>query len=158
LNRDTKWLEPFRQEFGGERAGYAETLKRNCEQGPAANWAETHINAYATMHPWEDWAETWALYMHMIDSLTTAMGFGFDAEDLEGDVELSGKEVLYAPDDRHARRFLHLLNGWNEITLVLNEMARSMGEPDFYPFVISPPAVAKLQFVQMVVSDARAQA
>jgi len=81
-----------------------------------------------------------------------------EAVDVEGDVDLYGREVLDAPDDRHALRFLHLLNDWREITLVLNEMARSMGEPDYYPFVISPPAVAKLQFVQMVVSDARAQA
>jgi hypothetical protein len=155
---NTEWLEPFRQVFGDERASYAEALKRNYEQGPPADWAKSYISAYATMHPWEDWAETWAHYMHMIDSLTTAMGFGFDADDVEGDVDLYAKDVLYAPDDRHAHRFLHLLNGWREITLVLNQMARSMGEPDYYPFVISPPAVAKLQFVQMVVSDARAQA
>jgi hypothetical protein len=88
----------------------------------------------------------------------TAMGPGFDADDVEGDVDFYGKEMLHAPDDRHALRFLHLLNGWREMTLVLNEMAQSMGEPAYYPFVISPPAVAKLQFVQMVVTDARAQA
>jgi hypothetical protein len=155
---NTEWLEPFRQLFGDERASYADALKRNYEQGPPADWAASYISSYATMHPWEDWAETWAHYMHMIDSLTTAMGFGFDADDVEGDVVPYGKEVLHAPDDRHAHRFLHLLNGWREITLVLNEMARSMGEPDYYPFVISPPAVAKLQFVQMVVSHARTQA
>jgi hypothetical protein len=154
---DSKWLDPFRQLFGDERASYAEALKRNYEQGPPADWADSYISAYATMHPWEDWAETWAHYMHMTDSLTTAMGFGFDADDVEGDVEPLGMDALYAPDDPEAPRFLDLMNGWREITVVLNEMARSMGQPDFYPFTISKPAVAKVQFVQMVVSDARGE-
>ena len=60
---DTRWLEPFRQLFGDERASYAEALKRNYEQGPPAGWAQSYITSYATMHPWEDWAETWAHYM-----------------------------------------------------------------------------------------------
>jgi hypothetical protein len=151
---DEKWLEPFRRLFGDERASYAEALKRNYEQGPPKDWAESYISAYATMHPWEDWAETWAHYMHMMDSVNTAMGFGLDADDVEGDVDPFGKDALYAPEDPHADRFLDLVNGWREITVVLNELARSMGEPDFYPFRISKPAVAKLQLVQMVVSAA----
>lgn len=154
---DTKWLEPFRALFGDERASYADALRRNYEQGPPADWAQGYITAYATMHPWEDWAETWAHYMHVVDSLTTAMGFGLDAEDLEGDIVPFGMDALHAPDDPNASRFLELLNGWLEMTMVLNEMARSMGQPDFYPFVMSRPAVAKLQFVQMVVFDSRAQ-
>lgn len=152
---DTPWLEPFRDLFGDERASYSEALKRNYEEGPPADWADSYISAYATMHPWEDWAETCAHYMHIVDSLTTAMGFGLDAEDVEGGVQFLGKDALYAPGDRHASRFLELVNGWREITVVLNEMARSMGQPDFYPFNMSKPAVAKLQFVQMVVSDTR---
>lgn len=152
---DTKWLEPFRQLFGDERASYAEALKRNYEQGPPADWAQGYISSYATMHPWEDWAETWAHYLHAVDSLTTAMGFGLDAEDIEAEIEPFGRDALYAPDDPNATRFLELLNGWTEMTVVLNELARSMGQPDFYPFVMSKPAVAKLQFVQMVVYDAR---
>jgi hypothetical protein len=154
---ETKWLEPFRRLFGDERASYAEALKRNYEQGPPADWAQSYISSYATMHPWEDWAETWAHYMHVVDSLATAMGFGLDADDLEGHIVPFGKDVLYAPSDPNAPRFLELLNGWLEMTMVLNELARSMGQPDFYPFVMSGPAVAKLQFVQMVVADARTQ-
>ena len=65
------------------------------------------------------------------------------------------RDALYAPDDPDAERFLSLLNAWLEMTMVLNELARSMGQPDFYPFVMSRPVVAKLQFVQMVVIDAR---
>jgi hypothetical protein len=152
-----RWLEPFRQLFGDERASYAEALKRNYEQGPPADWAKSFISSYATMHPWEDWAETWAHYMHIVDGLGTALGFGLDAANIEVAFNPFDKDALYAPDDRNAPRFLELLNGWLELIVVLNEMARSMGQPDFYPFVISAPAVAKLQFVQMVVFDARTQ-
>jgi hypothetical protein len=151
----TRWLEPFRELFGDERASYGDALKRNYEQGPPAGWAQSHISAYATMHPWEDWAETWAHYMHIVDGLATAIGFGLDAADMEGNVAPFDASALYAPDDPGAPRFLELLNGWREMTLVLNEMARAMGQHDFYPFTLPRPAVAKLQFVQMVVADAR---
>jgi hypothetical protein len=158
LVRDTTWLEPFRQLFGDERASYAEALTRNYEQGPPADWAQSYITSYAAMHPWEDWAETWAHYMHVVDGLTTAKGFGLDPDDLEGEIVPFGREALYAPDDPNAERFLELVNGWLEMIMVLNQMARSMGQPDFYPFIMSRPALAKLQFVQMVVFDARTNA
>ena len=157
LVRDTKWLEPFRQVFGDENASYAEALKRNYEAGPPADWANSHISSYATMHPWEDWAETWAHYLHVVDTLGTALGFGFDPQDLESKITPFGKEDLYAPDDAAAPMFLSLLNSWIEMIMVLNELARSMGQPDFYPFVMSRPVVAKLQLVQMIVQDARSR-
>ena len=158
LISNTEWLEPFRQLFGDERASYAEALRRNYEQGPPADWANSHISSYATMHPWEDWAETWAHFLHMVDSLGTAMGFGLDAQDLQGDIKPFTRDALYAPDDPDAERFLALLHAWLEVTMVLNEMARSMGQPDFYPFVMSRPVVAKLQFIQIVVSESRTKA
>jgi len=92
--------------------------------------------------------------MHVLDSLGTAMGYGIDLERDEGAVQHFGPESLYAPDDPSADEFLHLFNAWLRLTLLLNELARSLGEPDFYPFVVSSPVVAKLQFVQMVVADA----
>jgi hypothetical protein len=155
LVRDSRWLGPFRELFGDERADYAQALKRNYEQGPPAGWKDSFISSYATTHPWEDWAETWAHYLHMGDSLGTAFGFGLDAEDLEGRIDPFTSDVLYAPDHPEAARFLSLLNVWIEMIMVLNELARSMGEPDFYPFVMSKPVVAKLQFIYMVVADAR---
>jgi hypothetical protein len=152
---DTRWLEPFRALFGDERASYAEALKRNYEQGPPADWADAHISAYATMHPWEDWAETWAHYMHVVDSLGTALGYGVNLDRDRSHLEHFGRDALYDPDDPFADRYLHLLNAWLRMTVLLNELARSMGQADFYPFVISGPVVAKLQFVQMLVADAR---
>jgi hypothetical protein len=155
LVRDTKWQEPFRVLFGDERASYTEALKRNYEQGPPADWANSFISSYATMHPWEDWAETWAHYLHVVDSLGTALGFGLDAEDLETKISPFTRDDLYAPDDPSAERFLSMLNSWVEMIMVINELARSMGHPDFYPFVMSRPAVAKLQLVAMIAVDAR---
>ena len=149
------WLEPFRMLFGDERTDYAAALKANYDKGPPAGWADRYISSYASTHPWEDWAETWAHYLHVIDSLGTALGFGLDGGDLENIIRPFERNALYAPNDAGAERFLSLLNSWIEMTMVLNELARSMGEPDFYPFVMSKPTVAKLQFVHLVVQDAR---
>ena len=156
LVQDSDWLEPFRRLFGDERISYSESCKRHYEDGPPADWAKSHISAYATMHPWEDWAESWAHYMHLVDGLGTAMGYGVDLERDDGRVQPFGRNALYAPDDPFADRFLQLLNAWLRLGLLLNELARSLDAPDFYPFVISAPVVAKLQFVQMIVADARA--
>lgn len=152
---NSRWLEPFRALFGDERQSYTEGLKRNYEQGPPAGWANAYVSAYATSHPWEDWAETWAHYLHVVDSLATATGFGLDATDIRCDVQPFMRDALYANDDPHADRLLALLNSWIEIVTVLNEMARSLGQPDFYPFVMCKPVVGKLHFIHMVVADAR---
>jgi len=155
LVRDSQWHEPFRAVFGDERASYAEALKRNYEQGPPANWAHAYISSYAAMHPWEDWAETWAHYLHVVDSLGTALGFGLDVADLETKISPFTSADLFAPDHPSAARFLSLLNSWVEMIMVVNELARSLGYPDFYPFVMSKKVVAKLQLVSMVTIDAR---
>jgi hypothetical protein len=152
---NTRWLDSFRELFGDERASYADACKRHYEQGAPADWPNAYVSSYATMHPWEDWAETWAHYLHMVDTLGTAMGFGIDAENLQCEIAPFTRDALYAPDDPEAERLLSLLNAWIEIVMVLNEMARSMGQPDFYPFVIGKPVVKKLHFVQMVVAEAR---
>jgi hypothetical protein len=141
--------------FGDERASYAEALKRHYEMGPQADWANAYISSYATMHPWEGWAETWAHYLHIVDSLATALSFGLEAGDLETGITPFTSKDLYAPDDPGATRFLSLLNSWVEVVMVLNEVARSMGESDFYPFVMSKPVVAKLQLVHLIVFDAQ---
>jgi hypothetical protein len=138
-----------------EEADDAKREQIKYEHGPPADWASSYVSSYATMHPWEDWAETWAHYLHMVDSFCTAIGFGIDAGNLRCDVEPFTRDALYAPDDPQGEYLLSLLNAWVEIVTVLNEMARSMGEPDFYPFVMCRPVVAKLHFIHMVVADAR---
>ena len=152
----TEWEAKFRDLFGDERADYAAALKANYDNGPPADWRDRHISAYASTHPWEDWAETWAHFMHIQDSLDTAMSFGLTGNRILGDVEPYSREDLYAPDDPDAAHLLMMLNAWLGMTTVLNELARSMGQQDFYPFVMSRPVVRKLQFIQMVSTRARA--
>ncbi|WP_437728331.1 zinc-binding metallopeptidase family protein [Sorangium sp. So ce861] len=156
LVRDTGWLAPFRELFGDEQQDYAAALKANYEQGPPADWPQRFVSSYASMHPWEDWAETWAHYLHMVDTVDTALSFGIDADEVELDVEPWGTDALWRPDDPGAASFLGFLNAWVELTAVLNEMSRSMGQHDFYPFVMPRPAVAKLQFIHLVVNGALA--
>ncbi len=147
------WLQPFRSLFGDERQDYAQSLRRHYEQGAAADWNEHFVSAYASCHPWEDWAETFAHYLHLRDTLDTARSFGLDGERVELSYERFGPEVLGetgSPQD-----FLHLINNWMELTGVLNELSRSMGVHDFYPFVLSAPVVRKLHLVHQVVCGAR---
>ena len=151
----TPWLEKFRSLFGDERLDYAAALKRNYEQGPPTNWADRHITAYASVHPWEDWAESWAHYMHVVDSLDTALRFGLRGEDVEAAVEPFSVNDLHDPSAPDAKRVILLMNSWVQLTTVLNELARSMGQHDFYPFVMSRPGSGKMHFIQMLVKETR---
>jgi hypothetical protein len=155
LVADTPWLEKFRELFGDERQDYAAALKRNYEQGPPSDWADRHISTYASVHPWEDWAECWAHYLHVVDSLDTALGFGLRGEDVESAVEPFSVSDLYDPDAPDAKRVVLIVNSWVQLTMVLNELARSMGQHDFYPFVMSRRVLRKLHFIQMIVKEAR---
>ncbi len=152
---DTPWLEKFRALFGDERQDYSAALKKNYEQGPPADWADRFISSYASVHPWEDWAECWAHYLHVVDSLDTALGYGLRGEDVEAAVEPFTVDDLYDPTVPDAKRVVLLINSWIQLTTVLNELARSMGQHDFYPFVMSRPVLKKLHFIQMVVKETR---
>ena len=151
----TPWLNKFRQLFGDERQDYAAALQRNYEHGPPANWADEFISSYAAVHPWEDWAECWAHYLHVVDSLDTALCFGLRGEDVEQAVEPFAVEDLYDPTAPDAQRVILLINSWIQLTTVLNELARSMGQHDFYPFVMSRPVLRKMHFIQMIVKETR---
>ncbi len=148
----TGWLEPFRAWFGDEQRDYTEALKLHYSVGPPPDWALRHVSAYASSHPWEDWAETWAHYLHMRDTMDTARSFGLNARDVEVDTLPFGQSALYNPHLPGAQDFLDFVNNWMRMTRVLNELSRSMGERDFYPFVLPHAAVAKLQIVHEVVT------
>jgi len=141
LIRDGGKREAFRAVFGDERADYAEALKRHYAQGAPPNWAENFLTSYASAHPWEDWAETWAHYLHMVDALETA--------------EASGVHVtppLELPEP--SGRFAGMLKEWHGLTHMLNNLNRSLGLNDAYPFVLSAPAVKKMRFVHDVIKAA----
>lgn len=149
----SRWHEPFRALFGDEREDYGAALQRYYANGPAPDWEETSVSAYASAHPWEDWAETWAHYLHMVDTLDTAMGSGMDSEHVELLKDPFQKEVLYRFDGEDDAElagndaFLDFFNAWAGLTSVLNEFSLGMGLPDFYPFVLSKRSITKLHFV-----------
>lgn len=151
----TKWHEKFRVLFGDEREDYGAALRRNYKNGPPPDWPDQHISAYASVHPWEDWAECWAHYLHLVDSLDTALGFGLSGDDIEGEIEPFKIEDLYDPTDPGAPRVLSLVNIWLELVTALNEMARSIGQQDFYPFIMSRPVLRKLHLIHLVVGGER---
>ncbi|MCE4536312.1 putative zinc-binding peptidase [Pelomonas sp. P7] len=148
------WLEPFRALFGDEREDYAAALQRHYANGAPTDWGQRFVSAYASAHPWEDWAETWAHYLHLVDTLDTARSFGLDGERVELSYERFTVDVVAEASDPDAAGFVQLINSWMELTGVLNELSRAMGVADFYPFVLSAPAVRKLHFVHRVIHRA----
>jgi hypothetical protein len=151
LIKDTEWIDPYRSLFGDERQDYAGAIQAHYQSGPAAGWQQTFVSAYASTHPWEDWAETWAHYLHVMDTLETALGFGLDPESsIEMEVKPFESSELFRPKEPNGEQFLQFLNSWTRLTAVLNELSRAMGLHDFYPFALPRRAVAKLHFVHLV--------
>lgn len=142
-------IEEFRSVFGDERQNYKAALAAHYADGPTANWAENHVSAYASAHPWEDWAETWAHYLHMVDAVETA-----EAEGMEPRAAglLFGAAWPFKKYDVYQQvNFDSLMERWVPLSLAMNNISRSLGHLDFYPFVISAGARAKLAFVHRLV-------
>ncbi len=144
LVRDTKFLEPFRALFGDDRQDYNEAMKRYYATGAPADWGNNFISMYATMHPWEDWAETWAHYLHIQDTLEVAADFGLVGRRIKIDPVKQG-EVKAKPFDE-------VMDAWAELSIALNCLNRSMGMRDLYPFVLSQPVIDKLGFISEVIA------
>ncbi|MGH3768190.1 MAG: zinc-binding metallopeptidase family protein [Pseudonocardiaceae bacterium] len=134
-------LAAFRELFGDERADYGEAMARHYAQGAPAGWEAEHVSAYATMHPWEDWAETFAQYLHIRDTLQTAAAFGVRID--RRDKTLSAHPEVNVDGDT----FESILADWLPLSYALNAVNRSMGRDDLYPFVLSPPVIGKLTWV-----------
>ena len=146
LVRDGGRLEVFRALFGDDRESYQAAIERHYEQGPPASWESSHISAYATMHPWEDWAETWAHYLHMLDTLETAKSHGLA-------VRVPGEDERVSTDDLAFHDFEALMAGWQAVTIALNSLSRSMGLKDVYPFILSQPVREKLRFIHNLIQE-----
>ncbi|MDB5276096.1 MAG: hypothetical protein JWR61_1051 [Ferruginibacter sp.] len=143
LIKDSPYLEKYRQLFGDEQKDYGEALQTYYANQTPANWNDAFISPYATAHPWEDWAETWAHYMHMMDTLETAWSFGINIQRPEIKTSISN-------DPYSESNFINIINRWYPLAFAVNSLNRSMGHADFYPFVISAPVVQKLQFIHEV--------
>ena len=151
LVKDGPRLEAFRQLFGDERADYGEALAAHYREGPAADWQLRFVSAYAAAHPWEDWAESWAHYLHMTDTLETAVANGLALQPSRAD-----EPTLHAAQlgDSPPGPFERLIDSWFPIAYVVNNLNRCLGMPDAYPFVLSTPAIDKLRLVHEIIGDA----
>lgn len=158
LVQQSGWLSRCRALFGDERADYAAARQRHYDQGPPAHWQDRCVSAYASMHPWEDWAESFAHYLHMVDVLETARAHGLRVhpEATAGTTHVHGQDLAAARVD--PSDFDELMEGFGLFALTLNDLNRSMGLADPYPFVLCPPAVEKLRLVHEVVKAAGAPA
>jgi len=126
-------LSEFRQLFGDERADYPGALTAYHASGPPAGWEASFVSAYASAHPHEDWAESWAHYLHITDSIETAAANG----------------MVWSPESDE------WLKQWMDLSVALNEMNRSMGMADAYPFVLLQPVQEKLRFIHRRVEASR---
>ncbi len=127
------FLNEFRGLFGDEREHYGKSLSCYHVQPGNNNRHADYISAYARAHPWEDWAETWAHYLHMVDGLETTRVFS----------------VTNAEPDKD--RFQHCLTEWAGVMVMLNELNRSVGQYDAYPFLLSERIADKLYFVHRTI-------
>ncbi|RVU16586.1 zinc-binding metallopeptidase family protein [Methylobacterium oryzihabitans] len=149
LVRDAGRLDACRAVFGDDSQDYNAALQRHYDQGPPPNWQDSFVSAYATTHPWEDFAETWAHYLHIVDTLEMASAFGMQVNPLvDASGNLAGRIDF---DPYRAESIGQIVDAWLPVVFALNSVNRAMGHADLYPFVLAPPVVTKLGFIHDLV-------
>ncbi|MGV3492762.1 MAG: zinc-binding metallopeptidase family protein [Ramlibacter sp.] len=147
-------VEGFRAVFGDERQDYAQALQDHYARGGTQpDWQERFVSEYATSHPWEDWAETWAHYLHMVDLLETAASYNTRIT-IPGKEDKEIEEVVN-PVEAGTPDFNLLVEQWVPLTLLVNSLNRSLGQDDAYPFALSVGALQKLRYVHDVICETR---
>ncbi|MGQ0503265.1 MAG: zinc-binding metallopeptidase family protein [Panacagrimonas sp.] len=150
LIKNSRRLDAFRALFGDETQDYGEALKRHYSEGPPPNWQQEFVSTYASSHPWEDWAETWAHYLHMVDSLETAYESGLS---LNPRRRKDPQFVAMRPFSvRKVGTFSRMIDRWMALTYILNDLNRGLGLHDAYPFVLSERVIEKLKFVHQTIA------
>jgi hypothetical protein len=142
-------LETSRHVFGDERLNYEQALRRHYADGAPANWQEGFVSSYATSHPSEDFAETWAHYLHIVDTLEMAGAFGINIHPAlanNGNFDAQVDFDPYGPGN-----ITRLIDTWIPMSNALNNLNRTMGQPDVYPFILSPPVIVKLGVIHDLV-------
>lgn len=151
---DLAWDDPqrlaFRERFGDEWLDYAAALSTHYECGAPVGWEQNFITGYAASHPWEDWAETWAHYLQIVDGLETCESLGIQVQHLALALVMLPDEAGTLPSMLEQcgvtdGEFLAWLQRWMCLSTVLNEISYSLGEPPLYPFVISVRVAQKLR-------------
>ncbi len=145
-------LGEFRALFGDETQNYDDALSRYYGGPPPGEWQATHITAYATSHPWEDFAETWAHYLHLVDATEMASAFGIR---MRPQVDERGELTTRIDyDPYHLIDIDELIENWIPLASLINNLNRAVGQNDAYPFVLTPAVIEKLGFVAKLVKEA----
>ncbi len=152
LVRDAGKLDGFRAVFGDESQDYAAALQTHYQNGAPPDWQQNFVSTYASAHPWEDFAETWAHYLHIVDTLETAGAFGLKVRVKPGWRTKLASAVDFDP--YAAPPLALLIDAWLPLTFAMNNLNRSMGQSDLYPFILTPVVIAKLGYVHALVHGA----
>jgi hypothetical protein len=148
-------IDGFREVFGDPTQDYQQALQDHYARGGTVpGWNDSFVSEYASSHPWEDWAETWAHYLHMTDLLETAASYNMRVTMPGEDTEM---EELVNPLESGQPDFDALVEQWVPLTLLVNSLNRSLGQEDAYPFALSPGALEKLRYVHEVIGETRAR-
>ncbi|MGA7052313.1 MAG: putative zinc-binding metallopeptidase [Mycobacterium sp.] len=140
------YLARFNELFGDPEADYQEALDRHYSQGTPEGWQKTFVSSYATMHPAEDWAETFAHYLHIRDTLDTSAWCGLAPATATFDRPALGPSA-----------FPNIIELWLPLSWSLNMVNRSMGHDDLYPFVLPAAVLEKMQFIHTVIDEVTSQ-
>ena len=140
------YLAAFNRLFGDPDADYQAAIDRHYQQGPPAGWDESYVSAYATMHPAEDWAETFAHYLHIRSTLDTAAAYG-----------LAPATATYQRKVLGPSAFDTIIEMWLPLAWSLNMVNRSMGKPDLYPFVLPAAVLEKMRLVHELLDETATQ-
>ncbi|MEX6508079.1 putative zinc-binding metallopeptidase [Jiella sp. M17.18] len=150
LVRDGSALSECRALFGNDEEDYGEALQRHYQNGPKPNWQDEFVSSYAGSHAWEDFAETWAHYLHIVDSLETGHWWGVSVDPRVKDSGLLTTTIDFDVFGE-ATTIREILDAWLALSAALNSFNRSMGHHDLYPFVISEVVTQKLGFIHDLV-------
>ncbi len=148
-------IDGYRAVFGDETLDYATALQNHYGPFSSAIWTDDYVSFYATSHPWEDFAETFAHYLHLVDTLATLGGFDMRMAPFPGPEAHPAAAITFdpytAPTDQ-------LTSEMVPFSFALNTINRSMGQPDLYPFHLSPAIMAKIDYVNRLVARAAGRA
>jgi len=147
-------LARFRSQFGDERVDYSEALTRHYKNGPQPQWTQNFISAYASSHPWEDWAETWSHYLHLTDVMETANALGVSLKPHVANQD-NGLSMIADVDPYLPIDFEAFLQKALSLTFAVNSLTRSMGQPDLYPFILNNTVKRKLTFIHEFLKEVR---
>jgi hypothetical protein len=149
LVRDGGKMDACRSVFGDESHDYQAALKKHYRERAPIDWQQNFVSAYASTHPWEDFAETWAHYLHIVDTLEMASSFGME---VRPKLDTNGTYAARIDFDPYMSRDIQeIIAAWLPFVFAMNSVSRTMGQGDLYPFILAPAVVQKLDFMDKLI-------